>query len=75
MSPHVVTCQRITSSLPGLPNSLESVRLNIGFPVVRTDGRSVARSRDYQIFWNGQIALAMGLRPRVREELRHNQEW
>ena len=25
---------------PELPNSLESVRLNIGSPVVRTDGRS-----------------------------------
>ena len=28
-------------SLPVLPNWLESVRLNIGFPVVRTDGRVV----------------------------------
>ena len=28
---------------PGLPNYLESVRVNIGFPVVRTDGRSVGR--------------------------------
>ena len=28
-------------SLPVLPNWLESVRLNIGFPVVRTDGRAV----------------------------------
>ena len=26
---------------PGLPNKLESVRLNIGYPVVQTDGRSV----------------------------------
>ena len=25
--------------VPGLPNWLESVTLNIGFPVVRTDGR------------------------------------
>ena len=25
----------------------------IGLPVVRTDGRSVGRSRDYQIFWDG----------------------
>ena len=28
---------------PGLPNYLESVRVNIGFPVVRTDGRSFCR--------------------------------
>ena len=28
---------------PGLPNYLESVRINIGYPVVRTDGRSVGR--------------------------------
>ena len=26
-------------SFPVLPNQLESVRLNIGFPVVQTDGR------------------------------------
>ena len=40
---------------PGLPKQLESVKVNIGFPVVRTDGRrSVGvRSRDYQIFWDG----------------------
>ena len=32
-------------------------------------GRSAVgvRSRDYQIFWDGQIYLAMGLRPHVRE--------
>ena len=28
---------------PGLPNYLESVRVKIGCPVVRTDGRSVGR--------------------------------
>ena len=29
------------------------------------DGRSFGvRSRDYQIFWDGWITLAMGLRPR-----------
>ena len=28
---------------PELPNELESVRLNIGFPFVRTDGRSGGR--------------------------------
>ena len=26
---------------PGLPTQVESVRVNIGMPVVRTDGRSV----------------------------------
>ena len=36
---------------PGL--LIESVRVNIGMPVVRTNGRSVGRSRDYQIFWDG----------------------
>ena len=43
------SCQLITSSIcnqisPELPNQLESVRVNIGFPVVRTDGRSFGRS-------------------------------
>ena len=28
---------------PGLPNYLESVRVNIGFPVVWSDGRSFDR--------------------------------
>ena len=44
---------------PGLPKKLESVKVNIGFPVVGTDdlsgGRPRAvsvRSRDYQIFWD-----------------------
>ena len=40
-----------------LPDKLESVRLNIGFPVVRTDGwgggGGVVLSPDYQIFWDG----------------------
>ena len=32
----------------------ESARVNIGMPVVRTDGRSFGvRSRDNQIFWDG----------------------
>ena len=45
----------------------------IGMPAVRTDGGWAVgvRSRDYQIFWDGQIILAMGLRPRAREELRY----
>ena len=47
---------------PGLPKKLERVKVNIGFPVVRTDGLSGegggggavgVRSRDYQIFWDG----------------------
>ena len=43
------SCQLITTLMynkfsPGLPNLLESARVNIGMPVVRTDGRSVARS-------------------------------
>ena len=32
----------------------------------RSVGRSVGPSRDYQIFWDGQITLAMGLRPCAR---------
>ena len=46
-------------SLPVLPKYLESVGLNIGFHVVRTDGQRAGgraggvRSRDYQIFWDG----------------------
>ena len=57
------SCQLITTLMcnyfsPGLPNSLESVRVNIGCPVVRTDGRSFVRSfgvrsRHYQIFLDG----------------------
>ena len=38
---------------PGFPNYLESVRVNIGCPVVRTDGRSFGRcirSSDYKMF-------------------------
>ena len=35
------------------------MRLSIAFPVVRT---YVVRSRDYQIFSDGKIILAMGLR-------------
>ena len=32
------------------PKLAKKVRVNIGFPVVRTDGHTVGRSRDYQIF-------------------------
>ena len=37
------------------------MRFNIGFPVVRTDGRAAGgvRSRDYQIFWDGSIYLVL----------------
>ena len=35
------------------------MRVNIGFPVVRTDDRSLGvRSRDNQVFWDGKIYLA-----------------
>ena len=49
------SCQLTTTLMcnqlsAGLPKKLESVRVNIGMPVVRTDGRSVGRSCDYQIF-------------------------
>ena len=46
-----VRCNVCNISFPVLPNLLESVRLNISFPVVWTDGR--VRSRDCQIFWDG----------------------
>ena len=46
---------------PGLPNYVESVRVNIGSLVVRTNGRSVAvRSSDYKIFWDGYELLTHG---------------
>ena len=56
---------------PGLPKQLECVKVNIGFPVVRTESRSGGRSvgiwsRDYKIFWDGLDYLAMGLLPRAR---------
>ena len=57
------SCQLITTLMfnqftPGLPKKLERVKVNIAFPVVRTDGLSGGlsvgvRSRDYQIFWDG----------------------
>ena len=41
---------------PGLPKWLESVRVNIGMPVVRTDGRAVGvRSRDYKFSRMGNL--------------------
>ena len=49
---HNIDVQLVFSWAPKLA---KSVRVNIGSPVVRTDGRSAvgARSRDYQIFWDG----------------------
>ena len=54
------SCQLITTLMcnqfpPGLPKRLGSVKVNIGCPVVRTDGRRAVgvRSGDYQIFWDG----------------------
>ena len=48
MYTHVMPCQLITTLMcnqfsPGLPNQLESARVNIGMPVVRTDGRTFVR--------------------------------
>ena len=61
---------------PGLPKYLGSVKVKIGFPVVRTGtvalagGRSVgSRSSDYQIFWVWVDLLSYGA-PRARVELR-----
>ena len=57
------------------PQLAKSVRVNIGSPVVRTDGRSAVgvRSRDYQIFWVD--LLSYGAPPRrtlrARVELRY----
>ena len=52
--------------------TVESVRVDIGMPVVRIDGRSVGRSRNYLIFWDGEIYLPMVLRWRAsRAELRY----
>ena len=60
-----------TISFPVLPNYLESVRLNIGFPVVRTDGRSGAWSRDYFnewlcIWYNRQLKFSRFLNESTR---------
>ena len=45
---------QFSPGLPGRPKYLESVRVNIGMPVVQTDGRAVGvRSSDYQIFSDG----------------------
>ena len=56
------------SELTGSSSTAFAANLTyIGFPVVRTDGRAAGgqrggiRSRDYQIFWDGKIYLAMGL--------------
>ena len=55
--------QLVFSWAPKIARKL--ARVNIGFPVVRTNGRLFGvRSRDNQIFWDGKIFLAMGLRPR-----------
>ena len=52
-------------SLPVLPNWLESVRIKHWFPC-GADGRvGGVRSRDYQIFWDGEIYLTMVLRRRA----------
>ena len=40
----LMTTMTCTQLSPGLPKQLESVRVNIGMPVVRTYGHSVARS-------------------------------
>ena len=37
-------CNQNSPVLPGLPKWLESVRVNIGMPVVQTDGRAGGRS-------------------------------
>ena len=44
---------------PGHPKQLESVKVNIGFPVVRTDGRSGDRSEYGQLItkFSGMAAL------------------
>ena len=51
---HNIDVQLVFSWAPKLA---KSVRVNIGCPVVRTDGRSAVgvRSRDYQILWDGWI--------------------
>ena len=48
---HNIDVQLVFSWAPKLA---KSVRVNIGCPVVRTDGLSAVgvRSRDYQIFWD-----------------------
>ena len=43
------------------------MRVNIGFPVVRTDGRTVTWLPNFLGWVDYHISLAMGLRPRARE--------
>ena len=54
------------------PKPAKSVRVNIGYPVVRTDGPSLARCTvtwlpNFLGWVDYHISLAMGLRPRARE--------
>ena len=55
--------------VPGLPNYyllVESVRLNTGLPMVRTDSHVITKFSRMDRF-----SLAMGLRSRARVELRY----
>ena len=65
------SCQLIETSIcnqisPGLPNQLESVSKH-RFPC---DSAVGVQSRDYQIFWDGQIYLPMVLRWRAGAPLK-----
>ena len=51
----LITTNQFSPGLPRLTKWLESVRVNIGIPVVRTDDRSGVRSRDYQNFKMGRL--------------------
>ena len=46
-------CNQFSTGLPGFPKKLESVRVNIGMPVVQTDAGNVQSINDYQTFWDG----------------------
>ena len=49
---------------PGLPKYQESVRVNIGFPVVRTGAGSVGRCKVSKTFWG--ITLLESLTNKLR---------
>ena len=64
MIDHNIDVQSVSSRAPKVVRKCESY---IGFPVVRTDGRSVGvRSRDCQNFSEWVDFLSYGIRPRAR---------
>ena len=68
-------CKSVSPWAPWAPKEVESVRVNIGIPVVGTDGRAYGHMITKFLGWvDYHISLAMGLRPLAhgaRVELRY----